>query len=98
MGVFVKSPVPPFLLESLLTAGSLRSTAITPLHSYAGPSATLSPSTVSVERLAWIANGGMPCRHNIVERFLPVNVHHGGLFFSENKQAGRQFGRTLARG
>ena len=37
MGVFVISPVPTFLLESLLTAGSLRSTAITPLHSYCGP-------------------------------------------------------------
>ncbi len=30
-------PCLPFLLESLLTAGSLRSTAITPLHSYCGP-------------------------------------------------------------
>src|SRR5580704_8503416 len=37
MGVFVISPLPSFLLESLLTAGPLRSTAITPLHSYCGP-------------------------------------------------------------
>src|SRR5260370_40858662 len=37
MGVFVISPVPPVLLESLLTAGSLRSMAITPLPSYYGP-------------------------------------------------------------
>src|SRR5260370_33917477 len=37
MGVFVISPVPPVLLESLLRAGSLRSMAITPLPSYYGP-------------------------------------------------------------
>src|SRR5258708_29562200 len=37
MGVFVISPVPSFLLESLQTAGPLRSTAITPLRSYCGP-------------------------------------------------------------
>src|SRR5580704_11204434 len=36
-GVFVISPLPPFLLESLLTAGLLRSTAITPFRSYCGP-------------------------------------------------------------
>src|SRR5258708_38386796 len=37
MVVFVISPVPSFLLESLQTAGPLRSTAITPLRSYCGP-------------------------------------------------------------
>src|SRR5260370_16883110 len=37
MGVFVISPLPSFLLESLLTAGPLHSTAITPLRSYCGP-------------------------------------------------------------
>src|SRR6266446_2077930 len=37
MGVFVISPLPSFLLESLLAAGLLRSTAITPLRSYCGP-------------------------------------------------------------
>src|SRR5258708_13123321 len=37
MGAFVISPLPPFLLESLQTAGSLRSTGITPLRSYYRP-------------------------------------------------------------
>jgi hypothetical protein len=34
MGVFVISPLPSFLLESLPTAGPLRSTAITPFPRY----------------------------------------------------------------
>ncbi len=37
MGVFVISPLPSFLLESLPTAGPLRSTAVTPLRRYCGP-------------------------------------------------------------
>src|SRR5258708_35680888 len=37
MGAFVISPLPSFLLESVQTAGSLRSTGITPLHSYYRP-------------------------------------------------------------
>ena len=37
MGAFVISPLPSFLLESLQTAGSLRSTGITPLRSYYRP-------------------------------------------------------------
>src|SRR6202051_1869013 len=37
MGAFVISPLPSFLLESLQTAGSLRSTGITLLRSYYRP-------------------------------------------------------------
>src|ERR1700735_1798160 len=37
MGAFVISPLPPLLLEPLLTAGSLGSTDITPLLRYCGP-------------------------------------------------------------
>src|SRR5580704_4381123 len=37
MGVFVISPLPSFLLESLPPAGPLRSTAITPLPRYYWP-------------------------------------------------------------
>src|SRR5258706_4712019 len=37
MGAFVISPLPSFLLESLQTAGSLRSTGITPLLRYYRP-------------------------------------------------------------
>src|SRR6266568_6784245 len=37
MGVFVISPLPSFLLESLQTAGLLCSTAITPFRCYYGP-------------------------------------------------------------
>src|SRR5258708_12866729 len=37
MGAFVISPLPSFLLESLQTAGSLRSTGVTPLRSYYRP-------------------------------------------------------------
>jgi hypothetical protein len=37
MGAFVISPLPPFLLEPLQTAGSLRSTDITPLPRYYRP-------------------------------------------------------------
>src|SRR6202165_3722394 len=38
MGAFVISPLPPVLLESLQTAGSLRSTDVTPLPRYYRPS------------------------------------------------------------
>src|SRR5450759_4570331 len=37
MGAFVISPLPPLLLESLQTAGPLRSADITPLPRYYGP-------------------------------------------------------------
>jgi hypothetical protein len=37
MGAFFISPLPSFLLESLPTAGPLRSTVITPLRSYCEP-------------------------------------------------------------
>src|SRR5712691_3102362 len=37
MGVFIISPLPPLLLEPAQTAGSLRSTDITPLHRYYRP-------------------------------------------------------------
>ena len=37
LGVFVISPLPPMLLKPVQTAGSLRSTDITPLPRYSGP-------------------------------------------------------------
>src|ERR1700681_4146894 len=37
MGAFVISPLPPFFLEPLQTAGPLRSADITPLHRYYRP-------------------------------------------------------------
>src|SRR5438067_10304279 len=37
MGAFVISPLPPILLESLQTVGSLRSTSVTSLHHYFEP-------------------------------------------------------------
>src|SRR4051794_5390049 len=37
MGVFVISPLPPFLIKTACAAGPLRSVGITPLHRYCGP-------------------------------------------------------------
>src|SRR5260370_13408217 len=51
-GVFVISPLPSFLLESLQTAGPLRSTAITLLRSYCGPLR----HTLAFHRFPWLAS------------------------------------------